>query len=154
MAGLGSVQFQNWNCSSIPIPILELELELKLVELKMELELKTLELELKTGIDFLQLLPQHLLVNQQFPNFSYNTGHNLPRDWLLMQQGLSSRNIAPCSMVTKDTWGGYPVPLEQTAVRRMVTINMINISLPPWHKTKLSLLNKVKWFQGLRWNYP
>ena len=57
-AGLGSIQFRNWNCSSIPIPIpeLELELELKLVELKMELELKTLELELelelKTGIEF------------------------------------------------------------------------------------------------------
>ena len=57
-AGLGSIQFRNWNCSSIPIPIpeLELELELKLVELKMELELKSLELELelelKTGIEF------------------------------------------------------------------------------------------------------
>ena len=55
-AGLGSIQFRNWNCSSIPIPIPELELELKLVELKMELELKTLELELelelKTGIEF------------------------------------------------------------------------------------------------------
>ena len=63
VAGLGSIQFRNWNCSSIPIPILELELELKLVELKMELELKTLEWELKTGIEFLQLLPQHLLVN-------------------------------------------------------------------------------------------
>ena len=56
--GLGSIQFRNWNCSSIPIPIpeLELELELKLVELKMELELKSLELELelelKTGIEF------------------------------------------------------------------------------------------------------
>ena len=52
--GLGSIQFRNWNCSSIPIPIPELEL--KLVELKMELELKTLqlelELELKTGIEF------------------------------------------------------------------------------------------------------
>ena len=54
-AGLGSIQFRNWNCSSIPIPIPELELELKLVELKMELELKPeleLELELKTGIEF------------------------------------------------------------------------------------------------------
>ena len=51
-SGLGSIQFRNWNCSSIPIP----ELELKLVELKMELELKPLELELelelKTGIEF------------------------------------------------------------------------------------------------------
>ena len=54
MPRLGSIQFRNWNCSSIPIPIPELELELKLVELKMELELKPLELELelKTGIEF------------------------------------------------------------------------------------------------------
>ena len=52
VAGLESIQFRNWNCSSIPIPIPELELELKLVELKMELELKTLELELKAGIEF------------------------------------------------------------------------------------------------------
>ena len=55
-SGLGSIQFRNWNCSSIPIPELELELELKSVELKMELELKTLELELelvlKTGFEF------------------------------------------------------------------------------------------------------
>ena len=52
LPGLGSIQFRNWNCSSIPIPIPELEL--KLVELKMELELKylELELELKTGIEF------------------------------------------------------------------------------------------------------
>ena len=50
MPGLGSIQFRNWNCGSIPIPKLGLEL----VELKMELELKTLELELelKTGIEF------------------------------------------------------------------------------------------------------
>ena len=48
VAGLGSIHFQNWNCSSIqiPIPEFEFEFELKLVELK------TLELELKTGIDF------------------------------------------------------------------------------------------------------
>ena len=52
VAGLGSIQFRNWNCNSISIPNLDLELELKLVELKMKLELKTLELELKTGIEF------------------------------------------------------------------------------------------------------
>ena len=50
--GWESIQFRNWNCSSIPIPIPELELELKLVKLKMELESKTLELGLKTGIEF------------------------------------------------------------------------------------------------------
>ena len=52
VAGLGSIQFRNWNCISILIPILEMELEFKLVELKMELELKTLELEMKTWIKF------------------------------------------------------------------------------------------------------
>ena len=31
----------------------------------------------KPELNFLQLLPQHLLVNQQFPNFSFNRGHNL-----------------------------------------------------------------------------
>ena len=41
----------------------------------------------KPELNFLQLLPQNLLVNQQFPNFSFNRGHNLPCDWLLMQQG-------------------------------------------------------------------
>ena len=81
--GVNSIPEFNWNCSSIPIPIPELELELKLVELKMELELKTLELEL----NFLQLLSQQLLVNQSFPNFSFNRGaHNLSCDWLFMQQ--------------------------------------------------------------------
>ena len=41
----------------------------------------------KSELNFLQMLPQHLPVNQQFPNFSINRGHNLPCDWLLMQQG-------------------------------------------------------------------
>ena len=34
----------------------------------------------KPELIFLQLLPQHLLVNQQFPNFSFNRGHNFPCD--------------------------------------------------------------------------
>ena len=69
----------------------------------------------KPELNFPQLLPQHLLVNQQFPNFSFNHvnrgGHDLSRDWLLMQQ-LCSWDIAPCGVVTKDTWGGYLVHLE------------------------------------------
>ena len=100
---MGSIKFRYWNCSSIPIPIpaSELELKMKLVELKMELELKPLELELelKTGIDFfLQLPPQHLLVNQLFPHFSFNGGsYNLSSGLLLMQQVCqsSSWDIAP-----------------------------------------------------------
>ena len=49
-AGLESIQFRNWNCSSIPIPIPEWELELKLVELK--LKNSGTWLDGKTGIDF------------------------------------------------------------------------------------------------------
>ena len=41
----------------------------------------------KPKLNFLQLLLQQLLVNQPFPNFSFNRGgHNLLCDWLLMQQ--------------------------------------------------------------------
>ena len=40
----------------------------------------------KPELIFLQLLPQHLLVNQQFPNCSLNRGYNLPCEWLLVQQ--------------------------------------------------------------------
>ena len=43
------------------------------------LKILELELELKTGIDFL-----HLLVNQTLPNFSFDRGHDLSCDWLLM----------------------------------------------------------------------
>ena len=39
----------------------------------------------KPELNFLQLLPQQLLVNQPFPNFSFNRGgHNLSCDWLFM----------------------------------------------------------------------
>ena len=41
----------------------------------------------KPELNFFQLLPQQLLVNKPFPYFSFNRrGHNLPCDWLLMQQ--------------------------------------------------------------------
>ena len=37
----------------------------------------------------------------------------------------------------------FPLSRQQSEGLKMVTIN---ISLPPWHKTKLlSLLNKIKW---------
>ena len=95
---------------------------------------------IENGIEFLflQLLPQHLPVNQKFPNVSFNRGHNLPCDWLLMQQCLSSWNIAPHVEGTL-----FPLSRQQSEGLKMVTMN---ISLPPWHKTKLlSLLNKIKW---------
>ena len=67
------------------IPELELQLNsnsdsgigiaIEICGIEMELELKTLELDLKAEIEF-----QHLLVKQQFPNFSFNKGHNLPCD--------------------------------------------------------------------------
>ena len=101
-AGLGSIQFRNWNCSSIPIPIPELELEL---ELKMELELKSLELELelelKTRIEFFAIATTALtIVNQPFPNSSFNRGgHNLSCDWLLMQQVCLFKFLGHCPPV-------------------------------------------------------
>ena len=142
--GLGSIQFRNWNCRSIPIPIPELEL--KLVELKMELELKSLELELelKTGIEFFATVPQHLLVNQPFSNFNFTRGHNLWCDWLLMQQIylLTSWDIAPCGVVTKDYGEGtlFPLSRQRPEGLKMVTIKN---QLTTMTQTKLlSLLNK------------
>ena len=102
VAGLGSIQFRNWNCNR----------NWNWWNWKWNWNWRLWNWNWKPELNFLQLLPQHLLVNQQFPIFSFNRGHNLPCDWLLMQQGLSSWNIAPCSVVTKDTWGGYLVPLE------------------------------------------
>ena len=134
--GLGSIQFRNWNCSSIPIP--ELELELKLVELKMELELKTLELELelelKTGIEFfLQLLLQQLLVKQPFPNFSFNRGgHNLSCDWLFMQQVFLGH--WPLWYGHKRYMGRVPCsPWVDKGLRRIKDGDK-KYRLPPWHK--------------------
>ena len=144
VAGLESIQFRNWNCSSIPIPILELELELKLVELKMELELKILELELE--LNFLQLLPQHLLVNQQFPKVWFDRGHNLPCDWFLVQQGCFKflEHCPPVVWSQKTHGDGTLFPLSRQQSEGLITVT-INFSLPPWHKTKLlSLLNKIK----------
>ena len=108
MMWLGSIQFRNWNCSSIPIP--ELELELKLVELK-SLEL---ELELKTGIELFATATEALTSLPTISKFSFNRGHNLSCGWLLMQQVylLSSWDIGPLWCGHKRLWGGYLVPLE------------------------------------------
>ena len=41
----------------------------------------------KPELNFLQLLPKQFLVNQPFPNLSFNRGgHNLSCHWLIMQQ--------------------------------------------------------------------
>ena len=89
---------------------------------------------------FLQLLPQHLQVNQQFPNFSFNRGHNLPCDWLLMQQGcfkfLEHCSPVVWSLKTHGEGTLFRLSRQQSDGLEMVTIN---ISLPPWHKTKLEV---------------
>ena len=125
VAGLESIQFRNWNCSSIPIPIPELELELKLVELEMEMELKLWNWNWKLELNFLQL---HLLVNQQFPNFSFSRGHNLPRDWLLMQQGcFKFLEHCPPVVWSQKTHGEgtlFPLSRQQSEGLKMVTINI------------------------------
>ena len=54
----------------------------------------------KLELIFLQWLLQHLLVNQPFPNFSFNRGgHDLSCDWLLMQQ--------VCSWFIASLWYGH-----------------------------------------------
>ena len=65
----------------------------------------------KPEINFLQLLLQHLLVYQPFPNLG---GHNLSCGWFIMQQVclLSSWDIGPLWCGHKRLWGGYLVPLE------------------------------------------
>ena len=85
-------------------------------------------------MNFLQLLPQHLLVDQPFPNFSFNRGHDLSCDWLLMQQVclLSSWDIAPLSRQRKEGL-------------KMV---MINVCWPPWHKKNYYHCWINDWFQG------
>ena len=93
VAGLGSIQFRNWNCCSIPIQFWNWNWNWW-IENGIWIEDSEIRIE-NPELNFLELLPQHLLVNQQFPNFSFNRGHNLPCDWLLMQQGLSSWNITP-----------------------------------------------------------
>ena len=131
VAGLGSIQFRNWNCSWW--------------NWKWNWNWRLWNWNWKPEFNVLQLLPQYLLVNQQFPNFSFNRGHNLPCDWLLMQQGLNSLNIAPPPPVvwSQKTHGEgtlFALSRQQSEGLKMVTIN---ISLPPWHITKLlSLLNK------------
>ena len=96
----------------------------------------------KPELNFLQLLLQQLLVNQPFPNFSFNRGHNLSCDWLFMQQVFLGHPLPPCGVVTKDTWAWYLVPLEWTEARRIKDGDK-KILLTAMTQTKLlSLLNK------------
>ena len=54
-------------------------------------------MELKTGIEFLQLLPQQLIVNQQFPNVSFNRGgHNLSCDNKYQLNSMHQQNCYHC----------------------------------------------------------
>ena len=99
----------------------------------------------KPELNFLQLLPQHLHVNQPFPNFSFNHvnrgGYDLSCDWLLMQQ-VCSWAIAPPVVWSQKTHGEgtlFPLSRQRPEGLKMVTIN---ISLPPWETKLLSLLNK------------
>ena len=97
----------------------------------------------KPELNFLQLLPQHLLVNQAFPNLSFNHvnrgGYDLSCDWLLMQQ-VCSWDIAPLWCGHKRHGEGtlFPLSRQRPEGLKMVTI----ICLPPWETKLLSLLNK------------
>ena len=107
----------------------------------------------KPELIFLQWLPQHLLVNQPFPNFSLNRGgHDLSCDWLLMQQ-VCSWVISPPVVWSQKTHGegtSFPLSRQRPEGLKLMTIK---ISLLPWQTKLLSLLNK--WMiSGLGWNYP
>ena len=67
----------------------------------------------KPKLNFLQLLPQHLLVNQPFPNFSFNTGgHDLSCDWLLMKRYVL-RTLPPVVWSQKTHGEGTLFPLSR-----------------------------------------
>ena len=104
-------------------------------------------------LNFLQMLPQQLLVNQPFPNFSFNRGgHNLSCDWLLMQQ-VFLEHCPPVVWSQKTHGQGtlFPLSGQRSDGLKMVTMN---ISLPPWHKQNYYHCWINEWFEGLGWNYP
>ena len=99
------------------------------------------------------MLPQQLLVNQPFPNFSFNRGgHNLSCDWLLMQQVfLGHCPPVVCSQKTHGQGTLFPLSGQRPEGLKMVTMN---INLPPWHKQNYYHCWINEWFEGLGWNYP
>ena len=105
--------------------------------------------------NFLQLLLQQLLVNQPFPNFSFNRGgHNLSYDWLFMQQVLLG-HCPPVVWSQKTHLHGQGTLFTLSGQRpeglKMVTKNIANC-----HDTKQNYYHcwVNEWFQGLGWNYP
>ena len=94
----------------------------------------------KPELNFLQLL--QLLVNQPFPNFSFDRGgHNLSYDWLFMQQVLLGHYPLPVVWSQKIHGQGtlFPLSGQRPEGLKMVTKNIAN-----HHDTTklLSLLNK------------
>ena len=87
----------------------------------------------KPELNFLQLLPQQLLVSQPFPNFSFNRGsHNLSCDWLYTQQVLLGH--CPPGVWSQKTQGQgilFPLSRQRWEESKMGTIN---ISLTAWYK--------------------
>ena len=101
----------------------------------------------KPELNFLQLLPMQLLVNQPFPNLSFNRGcHNLSCDWLFMQQVFLGH--CPPMVWSQKTHGKgtlFPLSGQKPDGLKMVTIN---IQLPPWHKQNYHHCWINEWFQG------
>ena len=106
----------------------------------------------KLELIFLQLLPQQLLVNQPFQNFSFDRGgHNLSCDWLIMKQVFLGH--CPPVVWSQKTHGQgifFPLSGQRPEGLKMVTIN---ISLSPWYKQNYYHCWMSEWFQGLGWNY-
>ena len=96
----------------------------------------------KPELNFFQLLPQQLLVNKPFPYFSFNRrGHNLPCDWLLMQQVFLG-HCPPVVWSQKIHSQGtlFPLSRQRPDGLKMVTMNM---SLPWWTNKQKTLLNRL-----------
>ena len=86
----------------------------------------------KPELNFLQLLPQQLLVSQPFPNFSFNRGgHNLSCDWLHATGVLGT--LPPVEWSQKTQGQGILFPLSKQRWEEL-KMGTINISLTAWHK--------------------
>ena len=93
---------------------------------------------------FLQLLPQQLLVNQLFTNFSFNKGgHNLSYDWPLMQQ-VFLRHCSPVvwSQKTQRRDTLFPLSGQRPEGLKIVTMNN-------HHDTNITIIT-VEWMNDFK----
>ena len=98
-SGLGSIQFRNWNCISIPIPDYGMGIEIGGIENGIGIENRN------WFFCNCSVLPWQLLINQPFSNFSFNRGgHNLTfsllNKWMISWLGLKLSQHASVSLIS------------------------------------------------------